>query len=57
VTELPDEYRPNLSIQTRRQVRVTIELPAGQVSLELEEPTSEQVQMMTDLVSKWVSSR
>jgi hypothetical protein len=52
-----DEYRPNLSIQTRRQIRVTVELPAGQVSLELEEPTAEQVKMIADLVSKWVSSR
>lgn len=57
MTELPDEYRPNLPVQTRRQIRVVAELPAGQISIELEEPTSEQVQMMADLVSKWVSSR
>lgn len=57
MTELPDQYRPNLPIQTRRQVRIVAQLPAGEITLELEEPTSEQVQMMADLVSKWVSSR
>jgi hypothetical protein len=50
VTELPDEYRPYRTVQTRQQVRVTMELPAGQVTLELEEPTTEQVQMLADLV-------
>jgi len=57
VTDSPDEYRPNLPIQTRRQARVTVELPAGQVILELEEPTSEQVQMLADLVERWVSGK
>lgn len=54
-----DEYRPNLPIQTgpRRQARVTVELPAGQAMLEVEEPTAEQVQMLADLVERWVSGK
>jgi hypothetical protein len=57
VTELPDEYRPYRTVQTRQQVRVTMELPAGQVTLELEEPTTEQVQMLADLVERWVNGK
>jgi len=52
-----DEYRPNTTPQFRRAARLEVELPGGQVRLELDEPTTEQVQTFLELVEKMAGHR
>jgi hypothetical protein len=54
MTSTADDYRPNPTFEMKRAVRVDIELPGGQVRLELDEPTPEQLTAVLTLLETWL---